>query len=79
MQEFRECIEDIRMVDVHQSGFHYTWNQRPHSETGILKKLDRVMGNGEFIALFGESQAVFRPYRLSDHSPAILKIPLIKS
>lgn len=51
------------------------WNQRPKADTGILKKLDRVMGNGTFLASFSDSYAVFKPYRISDHSPAVLKIP----
>lgn len=46
--------------------------------SGILKKLDRVMGNGEFIRSYVEAHAIFKPYRLSDHCPAILKIPLVK-
>lgn len=39
MREFRDCIEKIEVEDLHQSGLHYTWNQRPHASSGILKKL----------------------------------------
>lgn len=79
MQEFRECVEHIGVEDINQSGMHFTWNQRPNATSGILKKLDRVMGNGEFINSFLNAYAVFQPHRLSDHSPAVLKIPLVKS
>nr|GFC54686.1 hypothetical protein [Tanacetum cinerariifolium] len=40
-----------------------------------LKKLDRVLGNFKFNDAFRDAHAVFYPYRTSDHSPAILKIP----
>ncbi|XP_022007438.1 uncharacterized protein LOC110906644 [Helianthus annuus] len=43
--------------------------------TGLLKKLDRVMGNTNFIADFPNSVAIFKPYRLSDHYPCILSFP----
>lgn len=75
MVEFRECIENIGIEDINSSGIHFTWNQRPNAELGILKKLDRIMVNGAFLSSFVDCFAVFKPYRISDHSPAILKIP----
>ncbi|XP_071700288.1 uncharacterized protein [Rutidosis leptorrhynchoides] len=76
MREFSECVESLRMTDVNQKGLRYTWNQRPNATTGLLKKIDRVMENNEFISKYSDSYAVFQPYRILDHSPAILKIPM---
>nr|GEW17121.1 hypothetical protein [Tanacetum cinerariifolium] len=42
---------------------------------GMLKKLDHIMGNLEFSNNFQGAYAIFHPYRISDHSPAVLKIP----
>nr|GEW43737.1 hypothetical protein [Tanacetum cinerariifolium] len=42
---------------------------------GVLKKLDHVMGNMNFFNTFLGSYAVFKPYRISDHSPYVLNIP----
>ncbi|GJU28485.1 aspartic peptidase [Tanacetum coccineum] len=42
---------------------------------GVLKKLDRIMGNIDFVDAFPGAYAVFQPYRNSDHSPSVLKIP----
>ncbi|GJV95333.1 reverse transcriptase domain-containing protein [Tanacetum coccineum] len=39
------------------------------------QKLDRIMGNTEFIDAFPGAYALFQPYRISDHSPAVLNIP----
>ncbi|GJR59307.1 putative RNA-directed DNA polymerase [Tanacetum coccineum] len=50
-------------------------NQKPRSGGGVLKKLDRIMGNMEFIDTFPGAYDVFQPYRISDHSPEVLKIP----
>ncbi|GKB12504.1 RNA-directed DNA polymerase, eukaryota, reverse transcriptase zinc-binding domain protein, partial [Tanacetum coccineum] len=63
-------------MDMPRSGLQYTWNQKPNGSTGLLKKLDRVMANLEFIDVFVGAFAVFHPYRTSDHSPAVLKIPI---
>ncbi|GKE65589.1 RNA-directed DNA polymerase, eukaryota, reverse transcriptase zinc-binding domain protein, partial [Tanacetum coccineum] len=38
----------IEVDDVNSTGLQFTWNQKPRAERGILKKIDRVMGNVEF-------------------------------
>lgn len=40
-----------------------------------LKKIDRIMANIEFQAEFAGAVAVFQPFRISDHAPAILWLP----
>ncbi|GJZ00797.1 hypothetical protein Tco_0518226 [Tanacetum coccineum] len=75
MREFKECVDHIEVVDVQSTGLQYTWNQKPKGTDGILKKLDRVMANIEFLDSFVGAHAVFKPYRISDHSPSVLSIP----
>ncbi|GJU88114.1 hypothetical protein Tco_1300537 [Tanacetum coccineum] len=79
MIEFKDCVADIEVMDINCSGLHFTWNQKPKGGGGILKKLDRIMGNVEFIDEFPGAHAFFQPYRISDHSPAVLKIPDLPS
>ncbi|GJU89779.1 hypothetical protein Tco_1302202 [Tanacetum coccineum] len=76
MRDFQECVEDIEVTDVNSSGLRYTWNQKPSGMNGILKKIDRIMENLEFSSLFEGASAFFHPYRISDHAPAILRIPM---
>ncbi|GJX75386.1 hypothetical protein Tco_0313981 [Tanacetum coccineum] len=75
MREFKECVDHIEVVDVQSTGLQYTWNQKPKGTDGILKKLDRVMANIEFLDSFVGAHAVFKPYRISDHSPSVLSTP----
>ncbi|GJZ66902.1 hypothetical protein Tco_0630142 [Tanacetum coccineum] len=79
MREFNECVEEIEVSDVARSGLQFTWNQKPHGADGILKKLDRVMANLEFHFDFVGAFAVFRPYGILDHAPAVLRIPVVLS
>ncbi|GJT54711.1 hypothetical protein Tco_0989765 [Tanacetum coccineum] len=74
MREFRECVDNIEVSDVNSTGLHFTWNQKPNAETGMFKKIDRVMRNLYFTSEFPGSYVIFQPYRISDHSPAVLKI-----
>ncbi|GKD64761.1 RNA-directed DNA polymerase, eukaryota, reverse transcriptase zinc-binding domain protein, partial [Tanacetum coccineum] len=74
MRDFNECISSIKVDDVNSTGLQFTWNQKPRAERGILKKIDRVMGNVEFSSEYPGSYAIFQPYRISDHAPTVLKI-----
>ncbi|XP_022019078.1 uncharacterized protein LOC110919108 [Helianthus annuus] len=77
MREFKECVEEIEMFDVNRVGMHFTWNQKPKNGVGLLKKIDRVLGNTAFVTEYPESVALFQPYGISDHCPCILKFPKV--
>ncbi|XP_071699772.1 uncharacterized protein [Rutidosis leptorrhynchoides] len=63
------------MEDINYTGLQFTWNQRPHANDGILKKIDRVMANDSFVWQFTDAYVIFQPYRISDHCPMVLKLP----
>nr|GEW50943.1 hypothetical protein [Tanacetum cinerariifolium] len=75
MREFRDCVENMEVMDVQRTGLQYTWNQKPKGKDGILRKLNRVLANLKFLDVFMGAHTVFKPYRISDHSPAVLSIP----
>lgn len=79
MKGFKSFVENIEVEDMNKVRLHYTWNQRPNATAGILKKLDRIMCKESFSSIFSNVYADFQPYRISDHSPAILKIPLVNN
>ncbi|GJS42106.1 hypothetical protein Tco_0567149 [Tanacetum coccineum] len=70
MCEFKDCVANIEVMDINSSGLHFTWNQKPKGGNGILKKLDQIMGNMEFLDIFPGAYVLFQPYQKSDHSPA---------
>ncbi|GJY86276.1 hypothetical protein Tco_0500302 [Tanacetum coccineum] len=75
MREFKECVEVIDVSNVNKSGLHCTWNQKPKGDHGVLNKIDRIMANLDFHDVFIVANALFQPYHISDHSPAILRFP----
>ncbi|GJY71725.1 hypothetical protein Tco_0475428 [Tanacetum coccineum] len=73
MIDFPECIEHSEVEDLNCLGIYFTWVQSRHDpSSGILKKIDRVLGNVDFMSLFTNSHAIFLPHLASDHSSAIL-------
>ncbi|KAI3680154.1 hypothetical protein L2E82_50614 [Cichorium intybus] len=75
MEDFRDCVNLMEMEDLNYKGLFYTWTKSPNGSGGILKKIDRVMGNTYFVASFPSSTVNFLPYRSSDHTPAVLSLP----
>ncbi|GJV19454.1 RNA-directed DNA polymerase, eukaryota, reverse transcriptase zinc-binding domain protein [Tanacetum coccineum] len=78
MIEFHNCVNEVEIEDINCTVVHFTWTKsllNPNST--ILKKIDRVMSNCEFITQFNNANVVFLLYGISDHSPAILKIPQV--
>nr|GEX43738.1 hypothetical protein [Tanacetum cinerariifolium] len=75
MSDFRDCVADIEVEDISMSGLNFTWNNSPGKVGGLLKKLDRIIGNVYFITSFPTSYARFLPFMTSDHTPAVFVIP----
>ncbi|GKB05233.1 RNA-directed DNA polymerase, eukaryota, reverse transcriptase zinc-binding domain protein [Tanacetum coccineum] len=80
MNDFKECVNGIEVEDLASSGLFYTWTKnlfkaKTGDYTGVLKKLDRIIGNEDLINKYPHAHAVFLPYLISDHSPNVLIIP----
>ncbi|GJV84365.1 hypothetical protein Tco_1524263 [Tanacetum coccineum] len=76
MQYFIDCVSTNELEDICSSGFQYTWTKSPKTPKGcILKKLDRVISNEEFITTYDLAHDVFLPYIISDHCACLITIP----
>ncbi|GJT53771.1 ribonuclease H-like domain-containing protein [Tanacetum coccineum] len=79
-QDFKECFDCLGIVDINISGLFYTWIQKiKNPKLGVSKKLDRIMGNSQFINSFPASFTTFMPYLSSDHCPCVLTLPDLPS
>ncbi|XP_022040603.1 uncharacterized protein LOC110943155 [Helianthus annuus] len=78
MRDFFECVQQMELLDIPGHGLHFTWNQKPKEGIGILKKIDRVMGNVSFLDVFPNAHVLYHPYRVSDHTPCILKLDQVR-
>ncbi|GJX08556.1 hypothetical protein Tco_0196488 [Tanacetum coccineum] len=77
MRDFKEYVQAMEVADLNLTRLHFTWNQKPKGSNDILKKIDRMMGNLQFNDDFPRSFVIFPPYRISDHSPCVLRIPTV--
>ncbi|GJY46690.1 hypothetical protein Tco_0435753 [Tanacetum coccineum] len=71
-----DCVNDIEVEDVNCSRLLFTWIKSPYKpETSIMKKLDRVMANFEFLDKYGGGHARFHYFLISYHCPVVMHIP----
>ncbi|XP_022030984.1 uncharacterized protein LOC110931923 [Helianthus annuus] len=67
------------LTDIKSHGMQYTWNQKPKNGVGILKKIDRVMGNIHFLDTYPDVYVLYHPFRVSDHTPFIINLQILKN
>ncbi|KAJ9541721.1 LOW QUALITY PROTEIN: hypothetical protein OSB04_028227 [Centaurea solstitialis] len=72
MEDFSACVADVELMDVRYSGIQYSWRQKPTSDDGIVRKLDRILSNTEFTSNFPSSFAHFHPWGVSDHALGVV-------
>jgi hypothetical protein len=73
-QDFKACTEAIGIEDHPAVGCYYTWTNRREDGHFIVKKLDRVLVNHAWYALFPQCIVQFLPPGISDHSAALISI-----
>lgn len=73
MEEFRECVYKMEVLDLHFTGMRYTWSGSPHG-VGVVKKLDRALVNVAFQTKFQSAKASFLAPGTSDHSPIFVEL-----
>ncbi|GKC03484.1 RNA-directed DNA polymerase, eukaryota, reverse transcriptase zinc-binding domain protein [Tanacetum coccineum] len=63
------------ILNTNEHSTRVSFKAREGNDTWVLKKLDKVMVNEEFIKKFDKAHVIFNPYLVSDHSQAAVVIP----
>ncbi|KAL9232349.1 hypothetical protein vseg_007472 [Gypsophila vaccaria] len=71
--QFRNCIGDCSVIDLHSTSAYYTWNNKQSAGERIHCKLDRFLVNKEWSTHYPDSYAHFLTEGLSDHSPCLVQ------
>ncbi|XP_062108038.1 uncharacterized protein LOC133818935 [Humulus lupulus] len=74
MVPFQNCVCDCGLEDVKYNGSYFTLNNKQEGKDRVYAKLDRVLGNNDWLEKFSTAEVTFLPERDFDHSPAFLSI-----
>ncbi|XP_062099752.1 uncharacterized protein LOC133805587 [Humulus lupulus] len=74
--KFSECLTACHLEDLKFSGCFYTWNNKQRAEERVYSKIDRALVNSKWTNHFPNSEAVFLPEGIFDHSPILVHVTL---
>ncbi|CAM8993343.1 unnamed protein product [Rhodiola kirilowii] len=73
LEDLNKFVSNCEFSDLDASGHFFTWsNKNSIPDRRIWCKLDRAMGNEEWIKAHPNASAVFLPPGISDHSPVMV-------
>ncbi|KAH1129371.1 hypothetical protein J1N35_000749 [Gossypium stocksii] len=74
MSNFREVLEDCRLIDLGFVGRWFTWECGRFLVTNIRERLDRGVASHEWMSLFPSYQVQHLNYSFSDHCSILLDL-----
>src|SRR4051812_10943760 len=79
VQDFQSCVSKVGLMDIPFVGPVFTWSNK-RTDGFLAKKLDRVMGNSQWLDNFHDYEAQFLAPEFSDHCAGLIvpHIPLVQ-
>ncbi|XP_039170470.1 uncharacterized protein LOC120294449 [Eucalyptus grandis] len=71
--EFPQCLARAELVDLRYVGCRFTWSTSS-GDARKMRKIDRILVNGEWNLQFSYSEANFLNPRISDHCPMTVRV-----
>lgn len=75
-KDFANCVQALFLNKLLWKGEYYSWTNRTIGSNRIYSRLDRAMGNDEWMMQYGHLVLDYRLPHISDHSPMLLGVHL---
>ncbi|XP_074305236.1 uncharacterized protein LOC141640286 [Silene latifolia] len=73
IEDFQNCVDNCRLVDMVASGSYFTWNNKQEANTRVYSRLDRALVNHEWTLEKPDFYAHFHVEGTFDHTPCIIQ------
>ncbi|KAK4383217.1 hypothetical protein Sango_2797900 [Sesamum angolense] len=73
MTEFRECVTKLELLHLPFTGAPFTWHNCSEGGRSLWKRLDRMLVNENWLAIWPLSKYLCSAPRTSDHTPLIIQ------
>ncbi|KAK4729487.1 hypothetical protein R3W88_022475 [Solanum pinnatisectum] len=80
LKDFTECIHDLGLAELTWTENYYTWTNKQQGSDKIYSRIDRALGNDEWMLNWEHVRTEYDLQNFSDHCPMILKevIPIVE-
>lgn len=79
LSAIHDMIDHCNFIDLGFSGPMFTWNNGRHGRGLIKERLDRVISNGNWRAIYPDSMLFHIPRTQSDHCLLLLDLDALNS
>ncbi|KAH0724740.1 hypothetical protein KY284_000605 [Solanum tuberosum] len=74
LKDFAKCIHDLGLAELTWTGNYYTWTNKQQGSDKIYSRIDRALGNDEWMLNWGHVRTEYDLQNFSNHCPMILKV-----
>lgn len=74
MEGFRDVVDHCAFSDLGFSGLPFTWDNRQEDGDNIKVRLDRALGDAEFMRIYGGTSVTHIPVVESDHCGLLISV-----
>lgn len=71
---FEDCILNLGLNKLHWSGQYYTWSNKQYGHDRVCSRIDRTLGNGDWMLCWGHIKVDYDISFISDHYPMLLHL-----
>ncbi|XP_074317080.1 uncharacterized protein LOC141653264 [Silene latifolia] len=71
-EPFYDSLHECGLMDIPSTGAYYTWNNKQPPDTRVYSRLDKFLGNHDWLVAFPEFMANFLHEGHFDHSPCLV-------
>lgn len=76
---FSNELNNLGLIDLGFNGYPFTWSNKQTDLANIQERLDRGVGNSDWLSLFPHASILHLPAISSDHSPILLNTSITVS
>ncbi|XP_070054703.1 uncharacterized protein [Nicotiana tomentosiformis] len=76
IKDFAECVRNLMLNELPWKGDYYTWTNKQQGGDRIWSRIDRAMGNADWMMQFGHLTTKYKLPHISDHSPMMINTNL---
>ncbi|XP_060212233.1 uncharacterized protein LOC132639857 [Lycium barbarum] len=77
-RDFADCLQDIHLNELPWKGDYYTWTNKQYGSDRVCSRLDRALGNYEWMMTWGQVTLEYELPGISDHTPMLLTLTTLQ-